>query len=90
MPVDLASLHEAVPDLRELPFGGNHGTNDFKNLGYGGPCPPPGAPHHYHFRLYALDAMVALEPGASKEEVTAAMEGHVLDQAELVGTYQRR
>lgn len=90
IPSDETELPEAVPDLRELPSGAHHGRNDFKNLGYGGPCPPAGNPHRYFFKLYALDKMLQLEPGATKQEVREAMEGHVLDQAELVGTYQRQ
>jgi Raf kinase inhibitor-like YbhB/YbcL family protein len=89
IPPDTYELHEAMDDLRELAFGARQGTNDFKNLGYGGPCPPPGDPHHYSFRLYALDKKVGLEPGTTKVELLHAMEGHILDQSELVGTYQR-
>ncbi len=70
--------------------GGANGENDFGDLGYGGPCPPPGAPHHYHFRLSALDAPLGLDPGATKAEVEAAMQAHVVGRAELVGTYARR
>jgi Raf kinase inhibitor-like YbhB/YbcL family protein len=68
---------------------GIQGLNDFGELGYGGPCPPADAAHRYFFKLYALDEQLVLEAGASKDDVVAAMEGHVLDQAELVGTYQR-
>jgi Raf kinase inhibitor-like YbhB/YbcL family protein len=90
MPPDLTELFEAAPDLRELPFGGYHGQNDFKNLGYGGPCPPPGDPHHYFFRLYALDKVLGLEAGATRQEVGSAMEGHILAEGHLMGTYARR
>lgn len=90
LPPTLTELQEAVPDDRELEFGGAHGTNDFKNLGYGGPCPPTGSPHRYHFKLYALDKRLNLDPGATKEGLESAIEGHVLSQAELVGTYERR
>jgi Raf kinase inhibitor-like YbhB/YbcL family protein len=66
------------------------GTNGFGNPGYGGPCPPPGhGPHRYFHRLYALDAVLDLEPGASREQLEAAIEGHVLGEAQLVGTYER-
>jgi Raf kinase inhibitor-like YbhB/YbcL family protein len=66
------------------------GTNGFGQPGYAGPCPPPGGgPHRYPFRLYALDADLDLEPGASREEFEAAIEGHVLAEAELMGTFER-
>lgn len=66
------------------------GTNDFGDSGYGGPCPPPGdGPHRYFFRLYALDTVLDLGAGATKKQVTDAMEGHVLDETEYVGTYER-
>jgi hypothetical protein len=70
--------------------GSHHGTNDFGEMAYGGPCPPPGAPHRYVFTLYALDTKLDLEPGATKDRVLAAMEGHVLTRGQLVGTYARR
>jgi hypothetical protein len=66
------------------------GANDFGDTGYGGPCPPPGdGPHRYVFRLYALDTVLDLGPGASKAQVTDAMDGHVLDETEWIGTYER-
>jgi Raf kinase inhibitor-like YbhB/YbcL family protein len=65
------------------------GSNDFGTKKYGGPCPPSGT-HHYHFKLYALDTMLDLSSDAEKENVVAAMKGHILAQAELVGLYQRK
>ena len=66
------------------------GSNDFGDTSYGGPCPPPGDdPHHYHFRLYALDTPLDLGEGASKKQLTQALHGHVLDETELIGTFQR-
>jgi Raf kinase inhibitor-like YbhB/YbcL family protein len=65
------------------------GVNGFGHLGYGGPCPPRGAPHHYHFRLFALASPLGLKPGASAGEVLNALKGHVLGVAELVGTFGR-
>lgn len=66
------------------------GVNDFGRVGYGGPCPPRGhGVHHYHFRLYALDAELKLAPRLSRPQLEAAMKGHVVAQTELVGTYQR-
>ena len=72
-----------------LPSGARQGVNDFGNLGYGGPCPPPGPRHRYVFRLYALDADPEPAAGAAKAELEHAIEGHVLTIAELVGTYER-
>lgn len=66
------------------------GGNDFGEQGYRGPCPPPGhGPHHYSFRLTALDAELDLEAGAAKQALERALEGHVVAVAELVGTYER-
>lgn len=64
------------------------GTTDFGTIGYGGPCPPSGT-HRYFFRLYALDTMLELDASATKPQLEGAMEGHILDQAELIGLYQR-
>ena len=87
-------LYKIPASVRELPEGSSggarEGRNDFGNRGYGGPMPPPGhGVHHYHFKLYALDTELDLPPGATKDQVLAAMRGHVLAQGELVGTYQR-
>jgi Raf kinase inhibitor-like YbhB/YbcL family protein len=66
------------------------GQNGFGRSGYGGPCPPPGhGPHRYFFRLYALDTELDLSPGASREHLGSAIEGHVVAEAELMGTYER-
>ncbi len=78
---------EIAPDAT-LSNGALHGTNDFHRLGYGGPC-PPGGTHRYYFKLYALDAELSLEAGAKKAQVEAAMEGHILAQAQLMGKYKR-
>lgn len=93
VPGDATSLPQDVdveaqfPDATPAP---QEGANDFGDVGYGGPCPPPGdGPHRYFFRLYALDTALDLEAGASKEQVTDAMDGHVLAETELMGTYQR-
>jgi Raf kinase inhibitor-like YbhB/YbcL family protein len=65
------------------------GTTDFKRPGYGGPCPPPGGPHRYFFKLYALDITLNLSAGATKAQVEEAMEGHILGKGELMGKYGR-
>jgi len=91
LPATTTSLPEAVPTTETLPTlsGAKQGRNSAGRIGYMGPCPPSGPPHHYHFILYALDAKLELKPGATEKELRAAMEGHVLGQAELVGLYSR-
>jgi len=89
LPAQTTSLPENVPKVDELPSGGRQGRNDFRKIGYGGPCPPPGKPHRYFFKLYALDKKLDLKPGASKQDVEQAIQGHILGQAELMGRYQR-
>jgi hypothetical protein len=72
------------------PSKSNQGITDFGKSGYGGACPPKGhGKHRYRFRLYALDSFLDLGPNTSREELLDAMKGHVLDGAELVGTYER-
>lgn len=72
-----------------VPAGAVLGKNDFGKLDWGGPCPPSGT-HRYFFKLYALDTELDLPEGASKANVEAAMKDHILEQTELVGTYQRQ
>jgi hypothetical protein len=72
-----------------MPKGSAEGTNDFRRLGYGGPCPPPGKPHHYVIRLYALDIPLDLLPGATRKQLDAAMERHILAEGQFVGIYRR-
>ena len=69
--------------------GAIEGKNDFGKTGYGGPAPPPGKPHRYYFRIYALDTVLNLKEGATKQQVDAAMKGHVLGKGELMGKYSR-
>jgi len=85
-----AALGENTPPLPELPDGSKQSINDFGRPGYGGPCPPPGRPHRYFFKIYALDATLDLKAGATKKELLRAMSGHVLGEGQLMGTYQRR
>jgi Raf kinase inhibitor-like YbhB/YbcL family protein len=82
-------LDEATLTSESLPGGALQGTNDFRKTGYGGPCPPPGKPHRYFFKLYALDTVLNLKPRATKKDVEGAMKGHVLAQAELMGRFRR-
>lgn len=90
----LADVPSSVDALESEPHGssagGVPGRNDFGDLGYGGPAPPRGhGTHHYHFRLFALDRRLGLSPGFTKDELVRAIEGHVLAEARLTGTYRR-
>ena len=87
LPADAKELSEGVAKQDQLSNGARQGRNDFGKIGYGGPCPPPGKPHRYFFKLYALDSKLNLKAGATKAEVERAMKGHVVGQAELVGRY---
>ena len=89
LPSTTSTLSEGVPKVAELPGGGRQGVNDFHKLGYGGPCPPPGKPHRYFFKLYALDSKLNLKAGASKQEVEQSMQSHILGKAEVMGKYGR-
>ena len=76
---DTLEISENIPDDREVLGGAKHGVNDFHKYGYGGPC-PPGGTHRYFFKLYAVNTVVDLDPGATKDEVLDAVKGHVLAQ----------
>ena len=89
IPLDVRELREAFPPNRETSDGTRQGTTDFGRVGYGGPCPPSGT-HRYFFKLYALNLALTLPPGATKRQVEEVMQGHVLAQAELMGTYRRK
>jgi len=91
LPVEVSELPENIAKVESLDLGGaRQGRNDFRRPGYGGPCPPPGPAHRYFFKLYALDTRLELKAGAQKKDVEAAMEGHVLGSAQLMGTYARQ
>jgi Raf kinase inhibitor-like YbhB/YbcL family protein len=89
IPTSLSSLREGIP--REGIVGGDarQGMNDFREIGYRGPCPPPGKPHRYHFKLYALDTEFLLPPGSSRDKLLQVMGGHILGTAQLVGLFGR-
>ena len=89
LPATARSLPEGAAPEPSRSDGSRQGRNDFKKIGYGGPCPPPGPPHRYFFRLYALDRTLDLEPGLDSKSLVAAMSGHILDEGVLVGTYER-
>jgi hypothetical protein len=89
IPSEMNALVQRIPPSKTLPVGGVQGQNDFDAMGYGGPCPSDGKEHRYVVRLYALDGDVELEPGATREALLADIEGHVIEQAELMGRYKR-
>ena len=89
IPADAEGLPEAVPTAESLPDGSRQGVNSWGRTGYGGPCPPHGNPLHYFFKLYALDITLILPADELKSSVEAAMEGHILESASLMGTYSR-
>ena len=88
IPPETEGLPENVIPKEHPANGGVQGINDFRKIGYGGPC-PPGGTHRYFFKLYALDTLLNLSPGATKAQLLKAMEGHILGQAELMGKYKR-
>jgi hypothetical protein len=87
LPPDTRGLPEGA-SAQDLPTGTGEGLNDWNRTGYGGPCPPVGR-HRYFHKLYALDTVLGAMNRPTKAEVEAAMDGHVIAQAELVGTYQK-
>jgi len=86
IPASASALPEAVTSA-ELPAGTREGSNDWKRTGYGGPCPPVGR-HHYHFKLYALDAELGDLGHPTKARLEQAMRAHIVGRAELIGTYE--
>lgn len=90
LPPTVTDLPEALPKTQFIPGNAKQGLNDFKHLGYGGPCPPRGKAHRYFFKLYALDTVLEFKPGASKKDVERALSGHILAEGQLMGTYKRK
>ena len=82
-------LEENIPKTDTIPGGGKQGRTDFKRVGYNGPCPPSGT-HRYFFKVYALDKMLNLPVGKTKQDIEKAMKGHVVAQGELIGTYTKK
>ena len=88
--IDIPPTAAALPEGgRPLPAGSREGLNDWRRTGYGGPCPPVGR-HRYFFKLYALDTLLAVLRRPTKTDLEHAMHGHVLAEAQLIGTYQKR
>ena len=88
LPAENIGLVENVPATENVKGGGIQGKNGFEKIGYGGPCPPSGT-HRYFFKIYALDNELPLKAGATKAEVEKAMQGHIVAQGQLMGTYSR-
>jgi Raf kinase inhibitor-like YbhB/YbcL family protein len=88
LPPQITKIDAGVQSGDAIPGGGVQGRNSFGNLGYGGPCPPPGSPHHYRFRLFALNSQITPQ-SATGPEVEQAMQGHVVASAETVGMFGR-
>jgi hypothetical protein len=89
IPPGVRELAEGASTQGAMPRGSAEGRNNFGRLGYGGPCPPRGNPHHYVFRVYALDIRLDLPAGATRRQVDAAMSGHVATLAQIIGIYRR-
>jgi Raf kinase inhibitor-like YbhB/YbcL family protein len=89
VPGSATALQAAVSSDRDLKDGSKQGKNDFQNIGYGGPC-PPGGTHRYYFRLFALNDQLSLKSGASRPQLETALKGHVIGQAQVMGTYTHR
>ncbi len=89
IPADTGGFDEAVPADDQLENGARQGITSFGTPGYGGPCPPSGT-HRYYFKVYALDTELDIPADSNKEDLLAAMEGHILAQGQLMGRYARQ
>jgi Raf kinase inhibitor-like YbhB/YbcL family protein len=89
IPAELRELSEGVPPEGTLANGMVQGSNDFGKIGYGGPSPPPGKPHRYFFKLFALDTRLDLQPSATRAQLLQAIQGHILVEGQLMGKYGR-
>ncbi|MBI4417523.1 MAG: YbhB/YbcL family Raf kinase inhibitor-like protein [Ignavibacteriales bacterium] len=88
IPASVSELPENMLKTRVLPNGASQGVNTSRGIGYEGPCPPKGT-HRYFFKLYAVDTDLPLQPGCTKDDVLKAVEGHILAEAQVMGTYAR-
>ncbi|MDD5291900.1 MAG: YbhB/YbcL family Raf kinase inhibitor-like protein [Candidatus Omnitrophica bacterium] len=89
IPVESSDLPEGIKNVKILPDNLKQGINDSGDIGYGGPCPPPGKVHRYVFKLYCLDEMLNLSPGLTKQELLSKISGHIIEEAKLTGLYER-
>jgi len=90
IPAQTTEISEGTAAKSTPPVTGQLGKNSWGRSEWGGPCPPPGAKHRYFFRVYALDTDLSLPRGAAKPDLMRAIEGHILAQGELMGTFQRK
>lgn len=88
IPAEVRTLPQGISTDETVSAGALHGKNSWRALGYGGPCPPSGT-HRYFFKLYALDTLLEAQPGLSKQDLLDLIDGHVLAEAQLLGTYTR-
>ena len=89
IPANSTGFSTGVKKNKSLEDGSIQGKNDFGRIGYDGPCPPPGKPHRYFFKVYALDTKQNLTSGMTKKQLEEAMSGHILAQGEIIGIYGR-
>jgi hypothetical protein len=89
IPPGVHELAQGAPAQAAMPRGSAEGANDFRRLGYGGPCPPAGKPHHYVFRIYALDIRLDLPPGAARKQLDSEIKQHIVAEGQIIGIYQR-
>lgn len=89
LPIDVIPKAIAKSATLKEPFRALQGTNDFGEIGYAGPCPPPGKPHRYFFRVFGLDRMLDLSAGSTVTDLEKAMQGHLLQKGEAVATFGR-
>lgn len=90
IPAQITSLSKNFTKEEKLADGTCQGINDFKKIGYNGPCPPAGKPHRYYFKLYALNKKLNLEPGLTKKQLLQEMEGSIIEQTQIMGIYKRQ
>lgn len=89
LPPSTTNLKENLEKKASIAGGAAQGTNDFGKVGYNGPAPPKGSEHHYHFKVFALDQKLDLQPGCDKKQFYKALSGHVVGRGKLTGLYKR-
>jgi len=89
IPAKTTTLKKGISTATTLPNGSIQGKNDFNTAGYRGPCPPPGKAHNYVIHLYAIDNILPLSDSFTKSEFESALEGHVISEAKITGSFGR-